>query len=125
MQQINNIIFFALACALGAWSRCLILEWFAGYTNITALWGVFCVNILGCLGFGLLWPLSRCKKLLLTGFMGSFTTFSSYIFEIYLFIQNKDWWLLICNSFMQIIFGLIALQIGLLIHNKVASYTSK
>ena len=47
------------------------------------------VNVLGCLAFGLVWALAEqqgripegVRWLLLTGFMGAFTTFSTFAFE--------------------------------------------
>ena len=51
--------------------------------------GTFAVNMLGCLFFGAVWgyfenrllPGSEVRLLALTGFMGAFTTFSTYMFE--------------------------------------------
>jgi len=51
--------------------------------------GTFAVNMLGCLFFGAVWgyfenrllPGSQVRLLALTGFMGAFTTFSTYMFE--------------------------------------------
>ncbi len=118
MQEINKIMTFALAGILGAWSRYAILWSLGWYSQDALVWGVFIVNILGCLGFGFLWPIAKGRKILLTGFMGSFTTFSSYIFEIYIFIQDEAWWLLFCNGFLQIILGLLALRLGFFLHLK-------
>jgi CrcB protein len=47
------------------------------------------VNVLGCLAFGLLWSLAEhharlpdpARWLLLTGFLGAFTTFSTFAFD--------------------------------------------
>ncbi len=128
MQKVSSVLIFGLACALGAWSRYFFLEFFVYYAEFAELWGVFCVNIIGCFGFGLLWNFTKYRRIFLTGFMASFTTFSSYIFEAYLFIQSKDWWLLLCNTFMQIILGLIAIQLGLFFHKKLFNdviYSSK
>lgn len=51
--------------------------------------GTFAVNVLGCLLFGFLWslfenrldPVGEWRLIVLTGFLGGFTTFSSYVFE--------------------------------------------
>ena len=51
--------------------------------------GTFMVNMLGCLLFGIVWGYIETKSiaanelrlLALTGFLGSFTTFSTYMFE--------------------------------------------
>lgn len=58
--------------------------WFA-----SSLLGTLIANLLGCLLFGLLWELSHehgvlpteWRLVLLTGFMGAFTTFSTWIHD--------------------------------------------
>ncbi|MCA9785503.1 MAG: CrcB family protein [Calditrichaeota bacterium] len=59
-------------------------HWFASFAIGTLL-----ANLLGCLLFGLIWELSQehgllpleYRLVLLTGFMGAFTTFSTWIFD--------------------------------------------
>ncbi len=120
MQHLKHILLFALACALGAWSRYFIMQTLTYSVDFGSLWSTFIINIVGCFGFGLLWEISKGRKIILTGFMGSFTTFSSYVFEIYLFVGSKDWLLLISNGLMQIILGIIALCMGMHLYEKLA-----
>ncbi|MDR1958521.1 MAG: CrcB family protein [Planctomycetaceae bacterium] len=85
------ILIFALgvAGALGTVSRYgvsqLTLWWFGSRYP----WGTFCVNILGCLLFGIFAELftsgrfsPEWKLVVLTGFLGGFTTFSAFAFEM-------------------------------------------
>jgi CrcB protein len=52
-------------------------------------WGTLAVNALGCLLFGLVWALAdgrhlitpATRAIILVGFMGAFTTFSTFAFE--------------------------------------------
>ena len=52
-------------------------------------WGTASVNLAGCFGFGLAWALletrwqhaEALRLLVLTGFMGAFTTFSTFAFD--------------------------------------------
>lgn len=53
-------------------------------------WGTLVVNMAGCFVFGFLWEMITSRALsdptrviLLVGFVGSFTTFSSFIFDSY------------------------------------------
>ncbi len=113
MQKIYEILAFALAGILGALLRYAILWAISEYSQSAIIWGVFIVNTLGCFGFGLLWPLAHSRKVLLIGFMGSFTTFSSYIFDLFVFISSGQWELLFANAFLQLIVGFLALRMGL------------
>jgi fluoride exporter len=88
--MLDKILFMALAGAFGTLAR-------AGLTSVVqrALgarfpWGTLVVNITGCFLFGLLYVLiaERAKSIdatrliVLTGFMGAFTTFSTYAFDV-------------------------------------------
>lgn len=85
-------------------------------------WGTSVVNILGCFLFGLVWVLFEERGLLplqwrfilLVGFMGSFTTFSTYIFESEILLQQAQWFKLGLNLLGQNILGFAALYLGFL-----------
>lgn len=62
-------------------------------------YGTFAVNVIGCLVIGILFGLAertqlitpRMNALLITGFCGGFTTFSSFADDMFLLLQNKHW----------------------------------
>jgi CrcB protein len=62
-------------------------------------WGTVSVNLLGCLAFGAIYSaLDRrmmlggdIKIILLIGFMGGFTTFSTYMFELAEQLRDAQW----------------------------------
>jgi fluoride exporter len=62
-------------------------------------WGTVAVNLLGCLVFGLIFSAlerrmmlgGEVKIVLLLGFMGGFTTFSSYMFELAEQLRDNQW----------------------------------
>jgi len=78
------------------------------------------VNILGCFLFGLVWILSeergflsaQARILILTGFMGAFTTFSTFIFESGGILNDGQWLKLALNLGGQNLVGFIALYLG-------------
>jgi len=81
----NKAIFVALGAAVGGLCRHFISEVVAGRTTADFPWGTLLVNLAGCLAIGIAWGL--CEKnqwapvyraLVFTGFLGGFTTFSSF-----------------------------------------------
>lgn len=83
-------------------------------------WGTVAVNILGCFLFGLGWSVithrymlgDDVKLIVLTGFMGAFTTFSTYIFETQELLRAAQWWYAAANLLLQNTLGLGALIAG-------------
>ena len=54
----------------------------------------------------------QVRLIVLTGFMGSFTTFSTFIFESGMFVRDQQWLLALANLVGQNILGLAALALG-------------
>ncbi len=87
--MLKNVALVALGGSLGALARwslgLLVSHWFG--TRLP--WATIAVNVLGSLLFGVVWSVteprmpgsSAARLILLTGFMGAFTTFSTYAFE--------------------------------------------
>jgi fluoride exporter len=84
-------------------------------------WGILAVNSLGCFLFGLIWSLAEerlmiggeTRSLVLIGFMGAFTTFSTFTFDTLKFLQASQWGLAVANSLGQMALGLLLLFLGL------------
>jgi CrcB protein len=84
-------------------------------------WGTIAVNMTGCFLFGLIWALTegrfaqsvQSRLILLTGFMGAFTTFSTYAFETSQLIQNSQYVLAFANGAGQLVIGISVMLIGL------------
>ena len=87
--MLTKILYLSAGGAAGTLSR----YWLSGVAQrllgSSFPMGTFAVNMLGCLLFGAVWgffenrmmPGSEVRLLVLTGFMGAFTTFSTYMFE--------------------------------------------
>ena len=84
-------------------------------------WGTLAVNALGCFLFGLVWVMAedrllisgRTRFLVLTGFMGAFTTFSTFAFETSQLLDDAEWGLALANLAGQIVVGMICVFLGL------------
>lgn len=86
-------------------------------------WGTFAVNVFGCLLFGLVYALAEDRVLIsgqtrffvLVGFMGAFTTFSTFIFESGDLLRDGQMWRAFANLGGQAALGLTALFVGLVL----------
>ena len=82
-------LWIGLGGFVGANARYLVSTWSARYLGASLPWGTAIVNVLGSfiLGAFLTWTAERVvadpvyRWLVVVGFCGSFTTFSSYAFE--------------------------------------------
>jgi len=84
-------------------------------------WGTVIVNLLGCLLFGFLAALFFAEKLpmqyrviILTGFLGGFTTFSAYAFEIADFLEQGRYLTATGHFSLQNLGGILAVFAGLM-----------
>jgi len=86
-------------------------------------WGTFAVNALGCLAFGIVWGLAEHRAIVgpqarlvaLVGFMGAFTTFSSYAFETAQLIETGHWLYAAGNVLLQNVSGILLVFAGILL----------
>ena len=81
--------------------------------------GTMTVNILGCFAIGLAYGYSLQKEanhylhaFLLTGFLGGFTTFSSFGLEAFKLVGDHHNWLALWDMLNQVIVGFIAVALG-------------
>ncbi len=111
-----NILIFAVAAGCGTLARYILTLTVQKFTRSDFPWAIFVVNVLGCFGFGLIWAAGEqalnldvsVKSSILIGFMGSFTTFSTFIFDCDSLIKAGKWLAAVVNILGQVISGLAA-----------------
>jgi len=109
-----------LGGGLGSVARYLLSVKFNNYENAIP-YGTLLANVLGSLFIGLIFGyiaktgnLSERNTLLLaTGFCGGFTTFSTFIYENYLFVKGGDYFSFLPYLIITFILGFVALFVGL------------
>ncbi|MEX2473083.1 MAG: fluoride efflux transporter CrcB [Gemmatimonadota bacterium] len=93
-----TVVAVALGGALGAVFRYLLGSWIQGMSGGSFPWGTWTVNVLGSLllGFAMVWltetlASAELRLFVAMGFLGSFTTFSTFSFETVELIQEGLW----------------------------------
>jgi CrcB protein len=117
---LHKILLLALAGACGTLARYWLSGAVQGVMGRDFPWGTAAVNLLGCLLFGLVWVMADERQLiraefrviLLVGFMGAFTTFSSLIFETGELLRGTQWAYAALNLLGQNLLGFAAFSIG-------------
>lgn len=113
-----NLLAVFLGGGLGALARHLTNLLLLDYISY---WATFVINILGsfligCLGAMLYHKLSfispTTKLFLITGFLGGFTTFSSFQLELLLLVQDGQYLQGFIYSILSIILGFLAVSLG-------------
>ena len=96
-------------------------------SRLTAAWavtpfpiGTFAVNVIGCLLIGMLFGMAQRTNLisqnigllLITGFCGGFTTFSTFSNEILVLAQAKQW--VVCAAYLvlSVVAGMAMVRLG-------------
>ncbi len=116
----TRLIWMAAAGAVGTLSRYGLAVLVQKWTDHPFPWGTLTVNSLGCLLFGIVWVLAAEKQILdketqmiiLIGFMGAFTTFSTFAFESTQMIHDGRWLFVTGNILAQNILGLACVYAG-------------
>lgn len=117
----QKLLLIGLAGALGALARYGLSGFVQRYSGFTFPVGTLVVNLLGTFLFGFIWGLVEqrlvisveTRVIILSGFLGAFTTFSSFMFETSALIDEGQWGFAALNVGAQIIFGLAAMFLGL------------
>ena len=116
----EKIVYLAVAGAAGTLARYGIgtLSQRDGISGMP--WGVFTANMIGALLFGLIWAASEergwisenMRVIALVGFMGAFTTFSTFAFDNYQMVRASEWGWFAANMVLTNVGGLAAVWIG-------------
>jgi CrcB protein len=86
-------------------------------------WGTLVVNVTGCLLIGYLMTLfterlspgTNWRPLLVIGFLGGYTTFSSFEWETYAAARDGNAWLGLANVMGSVVLGYAAVWLGALL----------
>ena len=107
-----NTVLIIIGAAIGAPTRFAIDQYIKKFTSKP--YGIFIVNIVGSFILGLTFKSSEhAHDLLAIGFAGAFTTWSTFMLDIYLAFELKRYKEAFFNLLLSLGFGLIAAWCGL------------
>ena len=117
----QKLLWIGAGGALGALARYALSGWAQRFGGYDFPWGTVAVNALGCFLFGVIWSLaedrlivnSETRLFVLTGFLGAFTTFSTYLFETGALLRNTQWSSAALNLLGQNSIGLAGVFLGM------------
>ena len=118
--MIRNLLLVALGGAVGS-----VLRYLLSGINTSFPWGTFAVNILGSLLIGILVGLvskgvlsPEMKLLMVTGFCGGFTTFSTFANESFGMMKAGDVLQMALNVGVSVVIGILAVWGGMALSNR-------
>ena len=115
-------LYVAIAGGCGALARYLVSKGMIGL-SATLPWHTLLVNVFGSFLMGYFswvlvqrWSLStESQAIILTGFLGGFTTFSAFSLEVVRFIEQQAWWRAIGYVSASVVLCVVMCGIGLYI----------
>jgi CrcB protein len=118
----QTIFWLSLTGALGCLARYglggLIQKYSAGFP-----YGTLAINTLACFLFGLVWTLAserliisgHVRLIILTGFIGTFSTFSTFVFETGQMLRDTELLLAAVNVALELGAGLVFFFLGIML----------
>lgn len=115
-----NVLIIGIGGFLGAVARYGIALWIGQRWGRSFPLGTFVINITGSLVIGFLMPLlterfmvnPQWRLFLAVGFLGAYTTFSTFEYETGALLKDGEWLIAGINVVLSVIVGFAALKVG-------------
>jgi fluoride exporter len=116
----NNILIVGLGGGAGSILRYLCQKWINEYYQHNFPLATFFVNVSGCFLIGVFYALGergnilspQTRLLLVTGFCGGFTTFSTFAFESMNLLRTGDTFYFFLYAIGSMVLGIAAVYLG-------------
>ncbi len=123
--MLKTLVPLALGGSLGTVARWGLQRWIDGRLPASATggafpWGILVVNVSGCLVFGWLfarfegrvWATEPLRLAVFTGFLGGYTTFSTFGWNTFELLRGGQAGLAFANAAASVVLGLAAVWAG-------------
>jgi fluoride exporter len=119
MEPWIKVAVLTLGGALGVNARYWLGVWMSYRVSPQFPWATFTINVSGCFAIGFLtvllsrWlPHPEIRLMVIVGFLGGYTTFSSYAFESLNLAERGEPLLALAYVVSSVVLGLIAVTLG-------------
>jgi CrcB protein len=117
----EKILYISIGAVLCANSRYWLSDWAAQKWGTAFPYGTLIINVTGSLLLGLFLTLSterflvdpRIRLMIAVGFLGAYTTFSTYSMESFNLISHGQWLVGLLNLFGSSLLGILAVGLGI------------
>jgi CrcB protein len=122
MERLLPYLLVGLGGFVGANARFVMARWVGSWVEGRFPLGTFLINVSGSFLLGLLGAVLAQKALpnadglrlaLGVGFLGAFTTFSTFEFETHALFEDGVWLTALTNIFLSLFIGLVAVRFGI------------
>ena len=115
-----NVLVIGIGGFVGAVARYGIALWIGQRWGRSFPLGTFMINVSGSFLIGLLMTLMaerftenpQWRLLLVVGFLGAYTTFSTFEYETGALLKDGEWLFAMLNIILSVVVGFIALKLG-------------
>lgn len=119
-MDIKSIIYVGIGGGLGSIIRYLIYVYMPFQIGKSFPWPTLVVNILGSLFIGIIYALFQKNQLtspiyilIVTGFLGGFTTLSAFSLESVQLLRNQEYLVAILYTISTIALAMLAVMVGI------------
>ena len=118
--MLSNYFMIGLGGFLGAIARYIVALWIGQRWGRIFPLGTFVVNVSGCFLISLLMSLftekfmvnPQLRLFLVIGFLGAYTTFSTFEYETGNLVKDGEWSIALANVILSVIAGFVSLKFG-------------
>lgn len=121
-------VWISLGAVMGANARYLVNRLMAQWLGTAFPYGTFAVNVVGCLAVGIAGTMVAgrlidrpeiVRLVVIVGFIGSLTTFSSFAYETHQLLEDGAWVRASINVVASVLAGLLGVRLGILLTPKL------